>query len=116
MKLLCTLKPRTDGTIIVRGAGGAAIVFKADEYGALVADVTDQALVGRLLAGGSFEPADEADHDEAERLLRAANRRDSDGDDDDEGDDDGDPDNAPAVLPLEANTPPRATRKPRGKL
>lgn len=118
MKLLCTLRPRTDGTIIVRDAKGAPTVFKADDYGALVADVSDQAMVGRLLASGSFEPADEADHGEAERLLKAAASANRDDDQDDDDDDfDGNPDDVPVgALPEEANTPPRATRKPRGKL
>lgn len=118
MKLLTTIKPRTDGTVIVRDSKGRALTFVADEAGILVCDVEDQALVGSLLVTGDFEPADEADHQLAEGLVRAAAGSDEgDGDDDGEDDDfDGNPDAVPAgSLPVEAGTPPRATRKPRGK-
>lgn len=116
MKLLTTLKPRTDGTVTVRDAAGKPYVFKPDDAGVLVCEIEDPALVGRLLAGEMFEPADEADHAQAELLLRSAIGDEGEGDDDgdDDADFDGDPDKVPAgALPDEANTPPVAKARPR---
>lgn len=116
MKLLTTIKPRGNGTVIVRDSAGNAHVFKPDDAGALVCEIEDQALVGRLLAGEMFEPADEADHQAAEALLRNAISKPGEfGEGDDDGDDfDGDPDEVPdGALPEEANTPPVARARPR---
>lgn len=72
MKLLTNIIPRKDGTIILE-AGGRKYVFKPDDSGALVCDIDDSALVGRLLAmDDMYEPADDADFDDAERLVGAA--------------------------------------------
>lgn len=115
MKLITNIRPRSNGKVVARGADGVAWVFEADESGALVCDVTDKATIGRLLAqndGQDYEPADEADYTEAERLLPR--------DDDDSGDDEvvmsdpGSYDEMPlGGLPLEANTPARP-RKAKG--
>ena len=119
MKLLTTIKPRSNGTVTLAGADGAIYIFTADETGALVCDVPDEALVARVLAAGTFEPADEADFAHAEALLKA-NAADATGegqgqDDGDDEDDDVDFD----ALPVEANTPPvsapaKSARKRRG--
>lgn len=116
MKLLTTIKPRTGGTVTVRDAAGKPHVFAPDDAGVMVCEIEDPALVGRLLAGEMFEPADEADHAQAEALLRDAIGGDGEADDDGEGDDDfdGDPEAVPAgTLPEEANTPPVARARPR---
>lgn len=112
MKLLTTIKPRSDGTVIVRDAKGAPLVFKRDDSGDLVCDIDDAALVGRLLKLSTFEPADESDHAQAEALLLAAGGGEGDGEDDDaEGDDDDPVD--PNAMPVEANTRPVPKAKPR---
>lgn len=70
MKLLCTLAPRSDGTIIYAD-GKTRYVFAADAEGSLVCDVPDDAVVAKMLALPHFEPADEGDYDQAEALLQA---------------------------------------------
>jgi hypothetical protein len=105
MKLLTNIKPRTDGTVAVRDAGGKPYVFKRDEFGALACDIPDAALVASLLSrSGEFEPANAEDFEMAEALLRAKSK--ADGDEGGE-DDDGDFTEAPnGGLPVESNTPP----------
>jgi phosphosulfolactate phosphohydrolase-like enzyme len=106
MKLLTTLKPRRDGTVVLRSADmKTAFVFSPDENGDLVADVTDEALVATCLASGNFQPADEEDFAAAEAMLKKIEEEQAPKD----GDDDGDDDEAdPNALPVEANTPPVA--------
>lgn len=113
MKLLTTIKPRTDGAVIVRDSTGKPHVFKRDDEGLLVCDIEDPALVGRLLLSNSFAPLDDADHQAAEQLMRDAGGGDDEQGDDDDGFD-GDPDEVPpGSLPVEANTPPVAAARPR---
>lgn len=125
MKLLTTIKPRTHGTVTVRDASGKPHVFTPDDAGVLVCEIEDHALIGRLLATEDFEPADAADHQAAEELLRAAvgqpgefgeGEGEGEGDDleDDAAGGDGDPEKVPlGTLPVEANTPPVASARPR---
>lgn len=106
MKLMTTIQPMTDGTVVLESDGGKnKWVFKADEAGNLVADVDDEDMVGRALATGNFEPVEPADFDSAQVLLNKANPAANDADDDaGDGDEQADP-NAP---PVESNTPPKA--------
>lgn len=104
MKIETDIQPRRDGTVSVVAPSGARIVFAADETGALVADVEDQGDLAFLLALADFAPADEADHVQAEAVLR------SDLGVDDLDDDEGDENAAP----VEVATPPKGTKhKPR---
>ena len=70
MKMLCTMAPRSDGTVIY-DEGKARHVFAADAAGDLVCDVEDDAIVAKMLALPHFEPADEADYAKADALLSA---------------------------------------------
>lgn len=109
MKLLTTIKPRGDGSVVLAGDDGREHFFVPDAAGNLVCEVPDEALVVRLLAAGNFEPADEVDFEKAESMLVRAGLRGKQVDDDDANDDDpGDDDLAGAGPPLEANTPPRS--------
>lgn len=121
MKLQTSISPRKDGKVNVAGQDGKTYQFAAGEDGELVCDVTDEATVAALLATDNFWPADEADHDEAERLLASAlkaaegSQADDEGDEDEDEDEDTDPadETAPPALPVEANTPPKpAANKP----
>ncbi len=70
MKLQTTIKPRKDGTVIVRNANGSAYEFKPDEHGDLVADIDDVALVAQLLKkSDDFMPQDPADFEAAAKLV-----------------------------------------------
>lgn len=86
MKMLCTLAPRSDGTVIY-AEGKTRHVFAADEAGDLVCEVDDEAIVAKMLALPHFEPADEADYAKAEALLKPTPGDQPAGDDD--SDDDG---------------------------
>lgn len=109
MKLQTSIKPRRDGTVKVTGQDRQTYVFVADSDGELSCDVTDTATVARLLAGGEFWPANTEDHDAAMALTVAGDDEDDEpADGDDLADDVGDIN----ALPLEANTPPVARRKP----
>lgn len=112
MKIQTNLRPRTNGTVIARNAAGKPFVFKADESGALVCDIDDPALVAMLLArGDDFEPADPADFEAAQALVKGVV-----GDDDEDGEDDDEGDGEEVVgdgMPQEANTPPKASARPR---
>lgn len=104
MKLLTTLAPRKDGTVLVRSDDGKKLYTFAPEKegGDLVGEVDDEALLVRLLKSNNFEPADESQFDAAEALLVASGGSDSDPGEDPEDDDPIDP-NAP---PIEGKTPP----------
>lgn len=114
MKLLTSLAPRTDGTVIATGVSGARYVFAANEAGDLVADVTDERDVAQLLAlGDRFEPADEADYAAAETLLLQGEG--GDDEDDDEPPQDFDDLDTPAPAPVEeplAAAPVEESRAP----
>ena len=87
MKLLTTIKPRRDGTVIAAGADGKEHVFSPDEQGDLVCDIPDDATVAQLLLvkSGAFEPANVDDFERARELVGAAGGM--PGDDDDPDDD-----------------------------
>jgi len=59
MKLICSIKPRADGTVIVAGYG-KTYAFTPTGDGETAADVPD-ALAAKLLATGNFYPADMED-------------------------------------------------------
>lgn len=125
MKLQTSIPPRRDGTITVTAKDGQRFVFAPGPDGELVGEVTHEATVAELLAGGMFFPADPSDFDEALALtqlppdeghddLEASQDGDDaadDGEDDDEGEDESGTDDGQAPLPVEANTPP-ASFKP----
>lgn len=69
MKLQTTIKPRRDGTVIARNAKGEKFLFAPNEFGDLVADVTDEALVRDLLRNEDFLPYDTEDLAAAAALV-----------------------------------------------
>lgn len=71
MKLLTNIPPRRDGTVKLTEAG-VTYVFAADAVGDLVCEISDEALVARLLGSDDYQPADEADFDQAAEILAAA--------------------------------------------
>lgn len=114
MKLLTNITPRADGTVVVED-GKTVYTFVADETGVdLVCDVEGDDLIARLLSTDNFQPADEADFDRADELLRALGAKSaprvSVADlDPDAGFVDDEPDDDPVDMgaePVEANTPP----------
>ena len=116
MKLKTSIKPRTDGTVIVEGLDGTKTVFEVDADGDLGADVTHDATVAQLLNTGNFWPADPEDHATALALTGQQGGEDGDKDPnaDDEGDGSDDSDGQELVnggMPLESNTPPKAKPK-----
>lgn len=120
MKLLTTITPRSNDTVtyteFVNGKPAQTIIFARDaESGELVAEVTDEATIGRLLLTGTFQPLNEEDYGIAEAILEAAKpkkkRRFVEVDEDDDEDDDEQSGAANGGLPVEANTPPAAPRK-----
>jgi len=56
MKLICSIKPRSDGTVAVYG-DGKTYAFTPTGDGETAADVPD-ALASKLLATGNFYPAE----------------------------------------------------------
>jgi hypothetical protein len=114
MKLLATLRPRSDGTVILT-EGKQRYVFApcADHGGLPVADIPDE-LAGKMLRFKHFEPADEKDYERANDLMAAAGVSspvESDQDDDDDGDE-----LVNGGLPAEAGTPPKPSTKGPGKV
>ena len=59
MKLICSIKPRADNTVIVAGYG-KTYAFTPTGDGETAAEVPD-ALAAKLLATGNFYPADRDD-------------------------------------------------------
>ncbi|MDR0273863.1 MAG: hypothetical protein LBI48_00665 [Burkholderiaceae bacterium] len=59
MKLICSIKPRADGTVLVQG-DGKTWTFNPTGEGETAADVPD-ALAEKLLTTGNFYPAGKAD-------------------------------------------------------
>lgn len=98
MKLQTSIQPRRDGTLNVQGLDGKTNGFAKDGEGVLTGEVTDEATLAHLLAGGDFYPANPEDFDAAQALLPKLDGDDGEGDD---GDDTGD------GLPVEANSPPK---------
>lgn len=119
MKLETTVPLRRDGTVIVTGLDKQRYVFKPEpESGLVVCDIAHEPTVAHLLNFGNFFPADEADHEAANRLLDGLVPTDDQDEDLDDEDDDDDEANHNA-LPIEAGTPPAsmlpAAKAPRGK-
>lgn len=133
MKLQTTIKPRRDGTVVVRGGDGTPFVFKPDEYGDLVCDVSEPALLERLLNSEDFGPIDPADFQAASTLVAPiGGTLDTDldavghtpegsppGEGEDEPDDEGDEDAAPvegaevpAAAPVEGAAAAQAAARP----
>jgi len=82
MKLLTTIRPRLDGTVIVttleKGPKGKPITVTfapSDDPEAdpdqLVGDVDHEPTIKHLLGTGNFEPADEADFEHATELVQS---------------------------------------------
>lgn len=69
MKLICSLPPRADGTVVLH-CGGAAIVFKRGSSVELEGDVPDD-LALAALDTGNFYPATEDDEKAAATLQDA---------------------------------------------
>ena len=95
MKLLTTIKPRKDGTVISR-FGAEVCVFKPGEDGDMACDVADPAHIAFLLNTGNFYPANPEDYEEA---VVVASAEDAEDDDDDAMGDDN-------AAPVESGTPP----------
>jgi hypothetical protein len=110
MKLETSILPRKDGRITVQCDDGTKVVFSADSDGIMTGEVTHLPTVARLLALGTYFPADEEDHAAASTLLTSQTKADDDGDGDDEADDEREGDDLDG-LPMEANTPPSALPK-----
>jgi hypothetical protein len=91
MKLQTSIIPRRDGKVNVAGLKGAIFVFAPDEAGDLVCDVTDDALVTRLLVTGDFHPVNEEDFQIALALSKAPTSSPTEADEIDDGDDGDDP-------------------------
>ncbi|THJ32405.1 hypothetical protein E8K88_11945 [Lampropedia aestuarii] len=68
MKLMSSLVPRKDGTVLF-AFGAATYKFLPAGQGQTVADVDDPEAVRHALATGNFYPASEEDEDAAEALL-----------------------------------------------
>lgn len=118
MKLQTYIQPRLDGTVIVVGEDSQEYHFKADADGALTCDVTCEATVSRLLAGGYFEPVDADDYDKAIELSKAGTEKaEQEGEAGNEGEEEGDftEEAIPGGLPVEANTPPVPAKKASAK-
>lgn len=118
MKLLTTLAPRSNDTVILRDASlKDPIIFTRDaESRELAAEVPGEALVAQLLASGNFQPHDEADFDAADELLEKFAPKDAADNVQVNADSTGD-DFTEVVnggLPTEANTPPVQKARPRG--
>jgi len=97
MKLQTSIQARRDGTLTVQGLDGKSYGFTKDAEGALTGDVTDEATVAHLLAGGDFYPENPEDYDAAQALLP---KDEDEGDEYEDGDDEGQ-----GGLPVEANSP-----------
>lgn len=106
MKLHTSIPPRRDGTVKVTGQDRQTYVFEVDADGELSCDVTDEATIAFLLAGGMFWPADTKDFPQAESLVAP-----------DEADDEPDDNDEPSMdaLPVEAETPPAPKRARKAK-
>lgn len=102
MKLQTSIPPRRDGTVRVLLDNGETVVFANDGTDELVAEVTCEASIARLLAGKQFFPVDPADFDVALKLAKSLEPKKQVDEDDDE------PIDASAP-PIEAYTPPART-------
>lgn len=101
MLIETSISPRREKTVRLTTPQGNAIVFADGGAGHLVAIVTDQVDLAFVLSRGEFSPADAADFERAEALIREmAGANDLP---DDLPDDDGDENAAP----LEVLTPPK---------
>lgn len=112
MKLITSIPPRLDGTVLVLGsARDRNYSFEANADGELECDVSDNADLAALLATNNFHPADEADFEAALMLTGAAA---GSLDDTAIAQVGGEAVNQDAALPVESETPPQpATKKVR---
>ena len=98
MKIETSIKPRRDGTVNVNTPDGV-VVFRANEYGVMEADVESAQAQAFLLArADDFIPSDDADFEVANSLLTQGTGGDDDPDDDPDDDQD---DVAPNAAPIE---------------
>lgn len=120
MRLITTILPRRDGTVIAKSPDGKrTFTFTADAGGELTCEVDDDETVAHLLRTDSFYPADEADFSLAMQLADDGSGEDgAEGDegpaDDDTGDaDEGSVDGAPveSETPAVVATPAAVARK-----
>lgn len=129
MKICTSIKPRRSGTVNLKGVSGKEYVFQVDANGDLSAEIEDKDDLANVLAMTDFFPAEDADMDQAQQLLRGLvggngqdqgdpdDDPDGDGDGDDDDDDDHDGDDAAQMnaLPVEANTPPKPAKPSKRK-
>ncbi|MBI5257015.1 MAG: hypothetical protein HY855_10990 [Burkholderiales bacterium] len=109
MKLIATIKPRTDGTVLATGPSKQDYVFKMDvSTGDPTCEVEDEADIAHFLGTGNFEPADEADFERADQLVQKPADGDAGGGDGggDGGGNDSDPDSLPDDIPSDPNALP----------
>jgi hypothetical protein len=123
MKIETTVQPRKDGKVTVTAEGGTKYVFQADEYGAMVCDVENEAHAAWLLGLGDFHPADAEDFAAAELLMQSPEGDgEADGgipglydDEDDEDDEPVDLNAAPIEEPASAVAAPAPVRAARAR-
>lgn len=109
MKLETSIKPRADGSVVSR-VGETTYVFKPDATGALTADVADEH-ADMLMNTGNFYPADADDFEVAAVRLNqpVVDGMARDLIPADDFDDEADDIPVDTALPIEENTPPKAT-------
>lgn len=112
MKIETVLKPRRDGTVTVEPDAATRYVFKADEAGRLVCDVSDQGHLHFLLNTGNFIPADPEDFDAAVAVAGANSAPDATGSEEDHDEEEDFTEVLNGGAPIEANTPPAPQRRP----
>lgn len=113
MKLQTEIKPRRDGTVLATGPSGARYVFKPDEHGDLVCDVSDEADLAHFVGNEFFFPALLTDQAAAMEIVKRSQDPDGEDDGEPEDDEDEDGDDFPVgALPVEAETPVKVRRKP----
>lgn len=103
MKLYSDLKPRADGTLILRGASGAAYQFKAGDDGVMAAEVENEADIAVALQSLNFYTAADDEADAEAIMQRVQDSRAVDGEDEDDD------------LPHDPNAAPIEGKKAAGK-
>lgn len=115
MKLLTSIPPRADGTVIVHAKDGKDCTFAAGPDGELVGEVEHEETLRELLRSERFFPADPADYDRAMEITGPLSSS------ADEEEEEADPD-APGAedevvnggLPVESNTAPKPANAGKG--
>lgn len=111
MKLLTSIPPRADGTVIVHAKDGKDCIFAAGPDGELVGEVEHEETLRDLLRSERFYPADPADYDRAMEVagpLSGAAEEDAEVDPDALDDDD---EVVNGGLPVESQTAPKPSKK-----